>query len=79
MQGGDTIRRVDLTGRKWPVPVIEVAKIMKKAQPGERVEVVIDDLQSLEDLRKWSSRTRNKIVSEERVGSTWRIVIEKGG
>ena len=66
VQGGDCIRRLDLTGRKWPGPVIEVAKAVKRAQPGEKVEVLLDDLQG------------NRIVSEERVGSTWRVVIEKG-
>ncbi|RLG42962.1 MAG: hypothetical protein DRO01_00430 [Thermoproteota archaeon] len=69
--------KVDLRGRKSPLPVVKVAKVVKKIKPGTSAEFLIDDLRSLEDIQKWAERTGNKITRLEDQGGFWRVVVRK--
>ncbi len=69
--------RVDLRGEKSPLPVVNVAKCVKKIEAGTSLEVLVDDLRSVEDIHRWSERTGHKIVMSKNEGGYWRIVIRK--
>ncbi len=69
--------RVDLRGRKSPLPVVRVAKVVKKIKPGTSAEFLIDDLRSLEDIQRWAERTGNRVMRVQDEGGYWRVVVRK--
>ncbi|HDM92231.1 MAG TPA: sulfurtransferase TusA family protein [Candidatus Korarchaeota archaeon] len=73
------VNRVDLRGRKSPLPVVNVAKLVKKMEAGKSLEVLIDDLRSVEDIHRWADRTGHRITLSKNEGGYWRIVIRKKG
>ncbi|MCD6243843.1 MAG: hypothetical protein DRN78_04590 [Thermoproteota archaeon] len=71
------MRTVDLRGRRSPYPIIEIAKIMKKAKPGETVTFLINDKDSVDDIYGWVKRTGNLLRQIVRKGDYWNVLITK--
>ncbi len=53
---------VDTLGELCPVPIIEIAKAIKAAAPGELVRLLADDPGAERDLIDWTKATRHEIV-----------------
>ncbi len=71
------MRTVDLRGRRSPYPIIEIAKTMKKAKPGETVAFLINDKDSVDDIYGWVRRTGNLLKQIIRKGDHWNVLITK--
>jgi tRNA 2-thiouridine synthesizing protein A len=59
---------IDARGLKCPRPIIELAKLRRRAVEPTLVEVVADDLAFESDVRAWCSATNNKLLSLDRDG-----------
>lgn len=71
---------VDALGRTCPQPVIMASKeldaLAGAGRASERVEVLVDNMVAVENLKRLaSSRTRAVEVVEEGAGARWRVVI----
>ncbi len=68
--------RIDVRGTVCPQPLIEVGKAMKALQPGDRLEVLVDDPVAPIDLAAFCHRTGHPLRESVKVGGWFRIVIE---
>jgi cysteine desulfurase len=66
---------VDCLGRPCPVPVIELARAVAAAAPGDVVEVVSDDPASRHDVPAWCRMRGHTYLGEHprEVGSGYRV------
>jgi len=55
----------DATGTYCPIPITELAKVMKKAQPGQIVELLADDEGALQDVPAWCETTGNEYLGHK--------------
>lgn len=59
------MRSVDTRGKRCPIPVIEVARLVADAAPGEVVEVVSDDAAARVDIPVWCRMKGHGYEGEE--------------
>ncbi|ACB06797.1 sulfurtransferase TusA family protein [Candidatus Korarchaeum cryptofilum] len=69
-------RAVDLRGMKSPRAIVEIAKLVKKATPGETLDFLVGDKGTMDDLYEWISRTGHMLKVSER-GDHWLVQITK--
>lgn len=71
--------RVNAVGRACPVPVLLLARRIKRLPVGAEVEVVSDDRSFVSDVRAWCEHHGHRVLSvdESRVEKVMRV--EKGG
>ena len=69
--------RVDCRGQTCPVPLVEVRKALKKAQPGEIIEVTGSHPASKKEIPMAVEALRAQLVSVEGTDSDWKIVIRR--
>jgi len=71
--------RLDLRGYVCPYPQIFTLKALEGLRKGERLEVIIDNPASCENVPAAASRKGHRVLGVERVGAgVWRILIERG-
>lgn len=58
--------RVDTSGAFCPVPILEIAKAMRRLPPGALVELVSTDIGLEADLPAWCEATGHTLVRMER-------------
>jgi len=68
---------LDVKGASCPIPVVKTAKAMKAMSPGERLEVLATDPGVEPDMQAWTKQTGNKLVSIQREGEVFRVLLEK--
>lgn len=68
---------LDCTGLQCPLPVIKTAQAMKKLQVGELLELLATDPGVEPDMRAWTSRTGNDLVSIEQQGGVFRVLLRR--
>lgn len=73
------MRSVDARGRRCPVPVIELAKLVAEAEPGEVVEVVADDAAARVDIPVWCRMKGHAYVGEEPRGGAVAYRVRRSG
>lgn len=54
---------VDCTGKPCPVPVIELARAVEAAGPGEVVELIADDPAAAVDVAAWCRMKQQDLLS----------------
>lgn len=64
-------------GLNCPMPIVKIAKAMKKMKSGQTLEVTATDPAFEADLQAWSRRTKNPIT-EFAADSVLRAVLTKG-
>jgi len=64
-------------GLNCPMPIVKIAKALKKMDKGQTLEVTATDPAFEPDLQAWSKKTKNPIKEFE-ADSVLRAVIEKG-
>jgi len=69
-------RTIDLRGMKGPRAIVEIAKIVKKATPGETLDFLVGDKGTVDDLYEWVGRTGHTLKVSER-GDHWLVQITK--
>jgi TusA-related sulfurtransferase len=61
--------RVDASGRYCPVPILELAKAVRRVGPGTLVELVATDPGVEQDLPAWCEATGHTLLRLERTGT----------
>ena len=56
---------LDCKGLNCPMPIIKIAKTIKKMESGQTLEVTATDPAFEADLRAWSKKTKNPLVEFE--------------
>jgi len=72
------MREVDARGLPCPQPVIKTKEALDEISPGEKIKVLIDSEVSLENIKKFLSAQGHKLLSVEKQGQEFHLLIEKG-
>lgn len=68
---------VDCRGQTCPVPLVEVRKALKKARPGEVIEVVGTHPASKKEIPMAVQALKAELLSVEGSDTDWKIVIRR--
>jgi tRNA 2-thiouridine synthesizing protein A len=69
--------KIDVTGETCPVPLVEVRKALRKASPGEIVEVVGTHPASKKEIPMAVEALGSELVDVKEEDGVWRIKIRK--
>ena len=69
---------VNCSGLQCPGPIMKVFETIKEMQDGEMLEVTASDPGFQADIVSWCRRTGNTLVSNEKRGSEYVAVVQKG-
>jgi tRNA 2-thiouridine synthesizing protein A len=70
-------RKIDCVGLFCPIPILKTREAMKLIESGQVLEMMSDDPAAEADVKSWSARTGNQLVSMERNGTVFRFLIRK--
>lgn len=70
-------KTVDCKGLSCPMPIIKLAKAMKKLGSGEVLELLGTDPGSKEDVPAWCNKTGNIFLETQEDGGTFKFYIKK--
>lgn len=73
------MRSIDLRGKRSPYPIIQIAKVVKKAKPGETMNFLINDKKSVDDVYDWIRRTGHLLKAVVKKQDHWVVQIAKRG
>jgi len=68
---------VDCRGQTCPVPLVEVRKALKRAKPGEVIEVVGTHPASKKEIPMAVTALKAEVLSVEGSDSDWKILIRR--
>jgi tRNA 2-thiouridine synthesizing protein A len=71
------IEVLDCIGLQCPLPVIKTAQAIKKLPAGELLELLATDPGVEPDMHAWTKRTGNELVSINREGDVFHVLIRK--
>lgn len=66
---------LDCTGLACPLPVVKTAQAIKNLAPGQILELLATDAGVEPDMRAWSGRTGNELVSITKQGDVFHVLI----
>lgn len=69
--------RLDVRGETCPIPLVEVRKALRKAAPGDVVEVVGTHPSSKKEIPLAVKALKLGLLSVEEEGDTWTIRIQR--
>jgi tRNA 2-thiouridine synthesizing protein A len=69
--------KVDVTGETCPVPLVELRKALRKASPGEIVEVVGTHPASKKEIPMAVEALGSELVDVDEKDGVWKIKIRK--
>ncbi len=69
--------KIDVTGETCPVPLVEVRKALRKASPGEIIEVVGTHPASKKEIPMAVEALGSELVDIEEKDGVWKIKIRK--
>ena len=72
-----TVIRLDVKGETCPVPLVEVRKALRKASPGDVVEVVGTHASSKKEIPLAVKALKLELLGVEEEGDTWTIRIQR--
>ncbi len=71
-------RVLDVRGQICPYPLALTKKSMMDLKAGERLEVLLDYVPSLETIPRWAERAGHRVLCiEQRAEGGWCILLEK--
>lgn len=68
---------LDCTGMQCPLPVIKTAQAIKTLEVGAQLELLATDPGVDPDMRAWSRRTGNELVSIDQQGDVFHVLIRR--
>ncbi len=71
------MKTVDLRGKRSPHPIIQIAKTVKKASPGETITFLVNDKDSIDDIYDWVKRTGHTLKGITKKDDHWSVQITK--
>lgn len=74
---GDVVQ--DSVGQLCPMPILMMAKNMKKLSPGQVLEIHADDEGAHADVPAWCEQTGNEYLGKEEAGAFTKYFIRKAG
>ncbi|AGC46031.1 hypothetical protein MYSTI_04739 [Myxococcus stipitatus DSM 14675] len=75
----DITERVDTSGAFCPMPILEIAKVMRRLSAGALVELISTDRGLEADLPAWCDATGHELVRLERRGTSYVGFVRKVG
>jgi TusA-related sulfurtransferase len=69
--------KIDVTGETCPVPLVELRKALRKASPGEIVEVVGTHPASKKEIPMAVEALGSELVDVDEKDGVWKIKIRK--
>lgn len=75
----DSAVRVDTSGAYCPMPILEIAKVMRRLPVGALVELISTDRGLEADLPAWCEATGHELVRLERRGTSYVGWVRKAG
>ena len=69
--------RIDATGLLCPLPVLKLAKQIKRAAPGDVVELCADDPAAIVDVPHYCSESGHMLLGTEEDGTSVIYRVEK--
>lgn len=79
-QKGETMQAdliQDSIGQMCPMPIVQLAKNIRKMQPGQVLEIRADDEGAHADIPAWCEQTGNEFLGEEDAGSYVKYYVRK--
>lgn len=68
---------VDVIGETCPIPLVEMRKAVKKAEPGDIIEIIGDNKASKKEIPMAAEALSLEVVSVEEKDGVWKIKILK--
>ena len=68
---------LDCTGMACPLPVVKTSQAVKKIEPGQVLELLATDPGVEPDMRAWSSRTGNELLSISKEAGVFHVLIRR--
>ena len=68
---------LDCRGMKCPRPIVEMAKRMRKMQPGQVLELYANDPVAKADVPAWCDTTGNEFVGREDTDGFFKFYVRK--
>lgn len=75
----DAAVRLDTSGALCPMPILEIAKAMRRLPPGTVVELISTDRGLEADLPAWCEATGHPLLRMERRGASYVGWVRKAG
>lgn len=75
MLTGNEVKKVNVLGETCPVPLVETRKVIRKASPGDVIEVVGDHPSSKKEIPMAVEEMGLELLSVEENGDRWTINI----
>ena len=69
--------KVDVRGETCPVPLVETRKALKKAAPGDIIEITGTNPASKKEIPMAAQALSVEIVSEQQAGDVWTIKLRR--
>ena len=69
--------RVDCRGQTCPVPLVEVRKALKRAKPGEVIEILGTHPASKKEIPMAAEALKVELLSVEGTDTDWRILLRR--
>jgi len=74
----DADEKLDCQGLSCPMPIVKLAKTMKKMSSGQVLEMIGTDPGSKSDVPKWCTKTGNEFLEMDEDAGVTRFYIRKG-
>lgn len=72
------MKQLDERGKQCPMPVIEAKRALENAEPGEMIEVIVDNEIAVQNLTKMAKHKQLKSASQKKGEREFSVVIEAG-
>ncbi len=72
-----TVKEIDLTGLKCPMPIVQLAKLMKQLDEGDEFTAFADDPAFCLDVEAWCNKTGHELVEFQNSEQKLVAVIKK--
>lgn len=67
----------DATGTYCPIPITELAKVSRKAEKGQIIELLADDEGSVQDVPAWCQATGNEFLGYKEEDGVYHFYVRK--
>lgn len=70
-------KKIDVTGRACPIPIVELMRAMSPLEAGAEVEIRADDRAFPADVKAWCNKTGNVLLEIAQSGASYTARVKK--
>lgn len=70
-------RTEDCRGQLCPMPIVNMAKVIRKMETGQILDVLADDEGAHNDVPAWAAKTGNEFLGKEPAAGYWHYFVKK--